>query len=63
VAKASYSVGVKGKVVLNSVIAVLLILWLVGMVTAHTLGGLIHLLAVIALVIVLFRLIGARKSV
>lgn len=48
---------------LNSVIAVLVILWLVGMVTAHTLGGLIHLLAVIALVIVLFRIIGARKSV
>lgn len=48
---------------LNSVIAVLVILWLVGMVTAHTLGGLIHVLVVIALVIVLFRIIGARKSV
>ena len=61
--KSAGVVGVKGKVVLNSVIAVLVILWLVGMVTAHTLGGLIHVLAVIALVIVLFRIIGARKSV
>ena len=61
---ASYGVvGVKEKFVLNSLIAVLVILWLVGMVTAHTLGGLIHVLAVIALVIVLFRIIGARKSV
>jgi hypothetical protein len=49
--------------VLNSVIAVLVILWLVGMVTAHTLGGLIHVLGVIALVIVLLRVVGARKSV
>ena len=47
---------------LNSVVAVLVILWLVGLATAHTLGGLIHVLAVIALVIVLFRLIGARRS-
>jgi hypothetical protein len=60
--KSAGVVGVKGKVVLNSVIAVLVILWLVGMVTAHTLGGLIHVLAVIALVIVLLRIIGARKS-
>jgi hypothetical protein len=55
--------GIKGKVVLNSVVAVLAILWLVGLVTAHTLGGLIHVLLVIALVIVLIRIIGARKSV
>ncbi len=60
--KSACVVGVKGEIVLNSVIAVLVILWLVGMVTAHTLGGLIHLLPAIALVIVLFRIIGARRS-
>ena len=52
----------QGEVVLNAVVSVLVILWLVGLVTAHTLGGLIHVLVVIALVIVLFRIIGARSS-
>jgi len=36
---------------------VLLVLWLLGLVTANTMGGLIHLLLVVAIVVVLLRVI------
>jgi hypothetical protein len=42
---------------------VLLILWLLGMITAHTMGGFIHILLVIALVVVLLRIISGRRPV
>ncbi|HKW13891.1 MAG TPA: lmo0937 family membrane protein [Candidatus Krumholzibacteria bacterium] len=42
---------------------VLLILWLLGMITAHTMGGFIHILLVVALVVVLLRVISGRKPV
>ena len=40
---------------------VLLVLWLLGTVTSYTMGGLIHLLLVVALVVVVVRLIQRRK--
>jgi hypothetical protein len=40
---------------------VLILLWLLGVLTATTLGGLIHLLLVIALVAVLLRIISGRR--
>jgi len=40
---------------------VLIILWLLGMVTSYTLGGLIHILLVIAIIVVLIRVIQGRK--
>ena len=40
---------------------ILLILWLLGMVSSYTLGGLIHLLLVIALVVLLFQLLTGRR--
>ncbi len=40
---------------------VLLILWLLGMVSSVTIGGLIHLLLVVAVVIVLIRVINGEK--
>jgi len=40
---------------------VLLILWLLGLVTGATIGGFIHVLLVIAIVMVLLRLISGRK--
>jgi len=40
---------------------VLIILWLLGIVTSYTMGGLIHILLVIAVVVVLIRLIQGRK--
>lgn len=40
---------------------VLVILWLLGMVTSFSAGGLIHILLVIAVVVVLLRVISGRK--
>ncbi len=48
---------------LYTIAVVLLILWLLGMVSSVTIGGFIHVLLVIAIVIVLLRLISGRKVV
>ena len=47
---------------LYTIAMVLLILWLLGIVTSYTLGGFIHILIVIAIVMVLLRIIGGRNS-
>jgi uncharacterized protein DUF5670 len=47
--------------VLSTIIIVLLVFWLLGMVTSYTLGGLIHILLVIAIVVVLLRIIQGRN--
>ena len=44
-----------------TIAVVLLLLWLLGLVTSYTLGGVIHLLLVIALVMVLANFILGRK--
>jgi len=41
---------------------VLLVLWLLGLVTSTTMGGFIHVLLVIAIVVVLLRVISGRKA-
>lgn len=46
-----------------TIFVILLVLWLLGVVTSYTLGGFIHLLLVIALVILLIQLITGRRSV
>ena len=46
---------------LYTVALVLVILWLLGMVTSVSAGGLIHILLVIAVVVVLLRVISGRK--
>ncbi|MDO9568648.1 MAG: lmo0937 family membrane protein [Hydrogenophaga sp.] len=46
---------------LYTLAVVLLILWLLGLVTSTTLGGFIHVLLVIAVVVVLLRVISGRK--
>jgi hypothetical protein len=47
--------------VLETLIVVLLILWLLGLVTSYTMGGFIHVLLVIALVVVAIRLLRGRR--
>jgi Family of unknown function (DUF5670) len=42
---------------------IMLALWLLGLVTAHTMGGLIHVLLVVAIVVVLIRVIQGRRVV
>jgi len=46
---------------LETIATILIILWLLGFVTSHTMGGLIHILLVIALVVVLLRVIRGRR--
>ena len=48
---------------LNTIIVILIILWLLGMVSAHAFGGLIHILLVVAIIVVLVRVIQGRKVV
>ena len=44
-----------------TIAVVLIILWLLGLVSSHTMGGFIHILLVIAIVVVLVRVIQGRK--
>jgi hypothetical protein len=46
-----------------TIFVILLILWLLGMVSSYTLGGFIHILLVIAVVVLLIRLIQGRSPV
>lgn len=46
---------------LYTIAVVLLILWLVGLVSSYTIGGFIHILLVIAIVIILLRVISGRR--
>ena len=48
---------------LYTLAVVLIILWLLGLVTSYTLGGFIHILLVIALIVILLRVIGGRTPV
>ena len=46
---------------LETIIIVMVLLWLLGMVSAQTMGGLIHVLLVIAVIVILVRVIQGRK--
>jgi len=48
---------------LYTIAVVLLVLWVLGLVTAYTAGGLLHLLLVAAVIIVLYQLITGRGAV
>jgi hypothetical protein len=48
---------------LYTIAVILVILWLVGLVTSYTMGGFIHILLVIAIIVVLVNLIRGRKPV
>jgi len=41
----------------------LLVLWVVGLLTTHTMGGLLHILLVLALVVLVIRLVQSRRGV
>jgi len=47
--------------VIYTIAVILLILWLLGLVSSYTIGGLIHILLVIAIVLVLVRVITGRR--
>jgi hypothetical protein len=46
---------------LYTIAVVLIILWLLGLVSSYTMGGFIHVLLVIAIVVVLLRVISGRR--
>ncbi|HLA74963.1 MAG TPA: lmo0937 family membrane protein [Gammaproteobacteria bacterium] len=46
-----------------TIAVILLILWALGIVTSYTIGGFIHILLVIAIIVVLIRIIQGRKPV
>jgi hypothetical protein len=46
---------------LETVAVVLIVLWLLGLVSSYTMGGLIHVLLVIAVVVILIRVIQGRR--
>jgi hypothetical protein len=48
---------------LVTIAAILLILWLLGLVTSYTVGGFIHILLVIAVIMILIRLIQGRNPI
>jgi hypothetical protein len=46
---------------LESIAVILIILWLLGLVSSYTMGGFIHLLLVIAVVVILIRVLQGRR--
>jgi len=46
-----------------TIAVILLVLWALGMITSYTVGGVVHLLLVIALVVILFQFIGGRRPI
>jgi hypothetical protein len=48
---------------LETIAVVLLLLWLLGLVSSYTLGGFIHILLVLAVVVILVRVIQGRRPI
>jgi Family of unknown function (DUF5670) len=48
--------------VLWTIFVILLVLWLLGLVSSYTLGGFIHILLVLAIVVLVINLISGRRS-
>jgi hypothetical protein len=48
---------------LMTIFAILVVLWLLGMVSSYTMGGFIHILLVIAIAVVLIRVIQGRRPI
>lgn len=46
-----------------TIFVILLVLWLLGLVSAYTLGGFIHILLVLAVVVLLIQLISGRRAI
>ena len=46
---------------LLTIAVILIILWLLGLITSYTLGGFVHILLVIALVVIVVRIISGRR--
>jgi hypothetical protein len=47
---------------LETIVVILIVLWALGMVSSYTMGGVLHLLLVVAIVVVLLRVIRGRRA-
>jgi len=45
-----------------TVLVILVVLWLLGMVSSYTMGGFIHILLVVAVILLIFRLVTGRRA-
>lgn len=48
---------------LEAIAVVLLVLWLLGLVSSYTLGGFIHVLLVLAIIVILLRVVQGRRAI
>ena len=48
---------------LQTLAVIMIVLWLLGMITSYTMGGFIHILLVIAVIVFLLRIISGRKTI
>ena len=46
-----------------TIFVILLVLWLLGVIGSYTMGGLIHLLLVLAVIVLIFQLLSGRRAV
>ena len=46
-----------------TIAVILIILWLLGLVSSYTMGGFIHILLVVAIIVILYRIITGRRPV
>ena len=53
----------KEKRMLWTIFVILLVMWLLGLVTSYTMGGFIHILLVIAIVVALIQIISGRRAI
>jgi hypothetical protein len=49
-------------IMLWTIVVVLVILWLLGLITSYTMGGFIHILLVLAIIVILYNIISGRKG-
>jgi Family of unknown function (DUF5670) len=58
----TYNLTERKNPMLWTIFIILLVLWLLGLVTSYTLGGFIHILLVIAIVVLIIQLLSGRRS-
>lgn len=46
-----------------TILVILVVLWLLGVVTSYTMGGLVHILLVVAVIILVVRLLSGRRVI
>jgi hypothetical protein len=53
----------KEPAMLWTIAVILLVLWALGMISSYSAGGLVHLLLVVAVIVVVFQVLGGRRSI